>query len=37
MEFQEQASLRLNRALEQGEDGARVVADLNEAYRGSFR
>ena len=37
MEFQEQASLRLNRALEQGEEGARVVADLNEAYRGSFR
>jgi multiple sugar transport system substrate-binding protein len=37
MAFQEQASLRLNRALEQGEEGARVVADLNEAYRGSFR
>ncbi len=31
------ASARLNRALEQGEDGARVVADLNDAYRGSFR
>lgn len=37
MEFQDQASKRLNLALEQGEDGGRVVADLNEAYRGSFR
>jgi multiple sugar transport system substrate-binding protein len=37
MQFQDQASKRLNQALEQGEDGGRVVADLNEAYRGSFR
>ncbi|MBN9021342.1 MAG: carbohydrate ABC transporter substrate-binding protein, partial [Rhizobiales bacterium] len=37
MEFQDQASRRLNRAQEQGEDGARVVADLNDLYRGSFR
>ena len=37
MEFQDQASTRLNRALEQGEDGGRVVADLNDLYRGSFR
>lgn len=37
MEFQEEASQRLNRALEQGEDGAGVVAALNELYRGSFR
>ncbi|MCB1499074.1 MAG: carbohydrate ABC transporter substrate-binding protein [Bauldia sp.] len=37
MEFQEQASARLSRALEKGEDGGRVVADLNTAYRESFR
>jgi multiple sugar transport system substrate-binding protein len=37
MEFQDQASKRLNQALEQGEDGGRVVADLNDAYRASFR
>ena len=37
MEFQDQASRRLNQALEQGEDGGLLVADLNEAYRGSFR
>lgn len=37
MEFQAEASERLNRGLEQGEDGARVVAALNDLYRGSFR
>lgn len=37
MAFQEQASERLNQALERGEDGDRVIADLNRAFRGSFR
>jgi multiple sugar transport system substrate-binding protein len=37
MEFQDRASKRLNQALEQGEDGGRLVADLNDAYRASFR
>ena len=37
MAFQEQASERLNQALQHGEDGDRVIADLNRAFRGSFR
>jgi multiple sugar transport system substrate-binding protein len=37
MAFQDQASERLNQALQHGEDGDRVVADLNRAFRGSFR
>lgn len=37
MAFQEQASERLNEALEHGEGGDRVIADLNHAFRGSFR
>lgn len=37
MGFQELASERLNEALKGGEDGDRVIADLNRAFRGSFR
>jgi len=37
MGFQDRASERLNEALRRGEDGDRVVADLNLAFRGSFR
>jgi multiple sugar transport system substrate-binding protein len=37
MAFQEQASERLNQALQHGEDGDPVIADLNGAFRGSFR
>jgi multiple sugar transport system substrate-binding protein len=37
MAFQDRASERLNEALRRGEDGDRVVADLNLAFRGSFR
>ncbi len=37
MAFQDEASARLNKALQHGEDGDRVIADLNRAFRGSFR
>ncbi len=37
MAFQDLASERLNQALQHGEDGDRVIADLNRAFRGSFR
>jgi multiple sugar transport system substrate-binding protein len=37
MKFQEEASQRINRALQDGEDGDHVIADLNRAFRGSFR
>ncbi|MCP4384940.1 MAG: extracellular solute-binding protein, partial [Hyphomicrobiales bacterium] len=35
--FQEQASARLQQALRLGEDADRVIADLNQAFRKSFR
>ena len=37
MPFQAHASERLSKALQHGEDGERVIADLNSAYRESFR
>jgi len=37
MAFQDEASDRINKALQHGEDGDRVIADLNRAFRGSFR
>jgi multiple sugar transport system substrate-binding protein len=37
MAFQAEASERINQALRSGEDDDRVLADLNSAFRGSFR
>ena len=38
MKFQEEASERINQALQDGEeDDDRIIADLNSAFRGSFR
>ena len=37
MGFQAEASERINQALRKGEDADRVVADLNSAFRRSFR
>ncbi len=37
MEFQSDASERINRALKAGEDGRRLIADLNDMFRESFR
>ncbi len=37
MAFQDEASERLNQALQRDGDADRVIADLNRAFRGSFR